>query len=78
MERVALQQRAAQAEHVLRAATVRPGMAIVNGQHLAEAWTYGRPETRPSLLRLVVETMRGQERMCSRFRCTLLTQSARA
>ena len=46
------------------------GMAIVNGQRFAEAWTYGRPEKRLSLLRLVVETMRGQERVCSRFWCT--------
>ena len=55
---------------MLRAVTAAMGMAIVNGQRFAEVWTYGRPEKRPALLRLVVETMRGQERVCSRFRCT--------
>ena len=48
---------------MFRAVTAAMGMAIVNGQRFAEAWTYGRPEKRRSLLRLVVETMRGQERV---------------
>ena len=32
---------------MLRAVTAAMGMAIVNGQRFAEAWTYGRPEKRP-------------------------------
>ena len=55
---------------MLRAVTAAMGMAIVNGQRFAEAWTYGRPEKRPALPRLVVETMRGEDRVCSRFKCT--------
>ena len=50
--------------------TAAMGMAIVNGQRFAEGMDLRAPEKRPSLLRLVVETMRGQERVCSRFRCT--------
>ena len=55
----------------------RHGMAIVNDQRFAEALTYGRPEKRPALLRLVVETMRGQERVFAISGARVLTQSER-
>ena len=63
---------------MLRAVTAAMGIAIVNCQRFVEAWTYGRPEKRPSLLRLVVETMRSQERECRDSSARVLTQSARA